>query len=203
MSQLTHAIHPDPTQEDAILGDVELSLDDQIAYAEFALICAQSHLDELRAKKAAQDAALDAHIESQYQEHLSIEAGKLAMQSDKADSEIAHAIAVKYCEENPSAFVKGERDDPFAMPTLVLIDGEKRLGVVKPRGEKKPARDRIIKRDVACRYIARFGGETRWIQTDVDSGYPLLIDADGDRRAIVDPFDRFPKPVDVSSEIPF
>ena len=139
MSQLTHAIPSDPTQDDAvILGDVEIDLDTQIEIAEFNLVCAESHLHELRTQKAAEDAALDAHLESQYQEYLEIEAGKLTMHSDKADAEIAHAIAVKYCEENPSAFIKGERSDPFTMHSLVLVDGDKRLGVVKTRTEKKP-----------------------------------------------------------------
>ena len=57
--------------------------------------------------------------------------------------------------------------------------------------EKKPARNRIIKRDVACRYLRVFGGHTEWIQTDADNGYPILIDADGERRGMIDAFDRF------------
>ena len=68
---------------------------------------------------------------------------------------------------------------------------------------KKPARDRIIKRDVACRYLRRFGGSTEWIQTDIDAGYPVLIDKDGDKRGIVDSFDAFPKPVEIHENIPF
>ena len=200
----TEETHETPTDDlNPFLGEREFTIDEELDYALWNLEVAQAHVDELRAKKAAHDAALDAHIEKQYQSHLEIEAGKLAMESDKADAEIAHAIAVKYCEENPNAYIKGERTDPFTMPTPVLVDGEKRLGVVKHRTEKKPARDRIIKRDVACRYLRRFDGETRWVQTGPDTGYPILIDADGERRAIVDAFDAFPKPTPVSSDIPF
>ena len=74
---------------------------------------------------------------------------------------------------------------------------------------KKPARDRIIPRDVACRYLRIFGGHTEWVQTDVDCGYPILIDIDGERRGAIDAFDRFPGPEakaafsEVLSDIPF
>lgn len=59
---------------------------------------------------------------------------------------------------------------------------------------KKPARYRIIARDVAVRYMRIYGGSSEWVQTDVDSGFPVLIDADGDRRGMIDPFDKFPAP---------
>lgn len=78
-----------------------------------------------------------------------------------------------------------------------------------PAPVKKPARDRIIHRDVACRYLRIFGGHTEWVKTDVDAGYPVLIDKDGDRRGAIDAFDRFPGPeakalsAEVLSEIPF
>ena len=55
MSELTHAIphQEDPTQDEegVMIGDTQMSLDDQIAYAEFSLICAQSHLDEVTRKE--------------------------------------------------------------------------------------------------------------------------------------------------------
>ena len=71
------------------------------------------------------------------------------------------------------------------------------------RAVKKPSRDRIIKRDVATRYIARFGGRSQWIQTDADAGYPILIDRDGDIRGSIDPFDAFPKSVEILDDMPF
>ena len=83
------------------------------------------------------------------------------------------------------------------------------LDKAKAKARKKPARDRIIHRDVACRYIRVFGGQTEWVQTDVDCGYPILIDKDGERRASVDMFDRFPCPnakaldAELLDEIPF
>lgn len=89
MSKMTNAI---PHQEDPI--------NEQIESAEFYLICAQSHLNELRAKKAAQDAE-DAHVDAQYQEYLEIEYGKLVISSDAADKEIEREIALKYPERHP------------------------------------------------------------------------------------------------------
>lgn len=80
---------------------------------------------------------------------------------------------------------------------------------VQPIPEKKPARNRIIHRDIACRYLRIFGGHTEWIATGSDTGYPVLIDKDGDRRGQIDMFDRFKGPeakaldAEVLSEIPF
>lgn len=71
-----------------------------------------------------------------------------------------------------------------------FFDGVKPL----PKVEKKPARDRIIARDVACRYIQIYGGRSEWIRTDADDGYPVLIDRDGERRGQIDMFDKFPGP---------
>lgn len=58
-----------------------LSLDDQIDLAEWNLTLAQSHLDDLKRQKAE----LDAHIETQYQNHLDMEFGKAALESDAHD----------------------------------------------------------------------------------------------------------------------
>ena len=93
MSQLTHAIHfPDPVPEDAVvLGDTVLDLETQIEMAEFNLACAQSHLDELRAQKDAEDAE-DAHVDAQYQEYLEIEYGKAVMASDAVEKAIAEVL---------------------------------------------------------------------------------------------------------------
>ena len=133
MSELTHAIpQGDPTQDDegVMLGDYQMSLDDQIAYAEFSLICAQSHLDELLAKKAAQDAE-DAHYDAQYQEYLEIEYGKLVMQSDAADKEIERDVALKYLEHHPDAHTKVvPTDGSFAFGDLVLVHGERQIGTI-------------------------------------------------------------------------
>ena len=134
MSELTHAIpyQEDPTQdnEGVMIGDYQMSLDDQIAYAEFSLICAQSHLDELRAKKAEQDAE-DAYVDAQYQEYLEIEYGKLAMSSDAADKEIARDVALKYLEHHPDAHTKVvPTEDSFAFGDLVLVHGERQIGTI-------------------------------------------------------------------------
>ena len=134
MSELTHAIpyQEDPTQNDegVMFGDYQMSLDDQIAYAEFSLICAQSHLDELRAKKAEQDAE-DAHVDAQYQEYLEIEYGKLVMSSDAADKEIARDVALKYLEHHPDAHTKVvPTDGSFAFSDLVLVHGERQIGTI-------------------------------------------------------------------------
>ena len=61
-----------------------LSLEEQIERAEFELKCAQAHLDELRAKKAAEDA----HLDAQYQQHLEYEYGRISMESDVDDNQI-------------------------------------------------------------------------------------------------------------------
>lgn len=134
MSELTHAIpyQEDPTQDDegVMIGDYQMSLDDQIAYAEFSLICAQSHLDELRAKKAEQDAE-DAHVDAQYQEYLEIEYGKLAMSSDAADKEIERDVAAKYLEKHPDAYTKVvPTEGAFAFGDLVLVHGERQIGTI-------------------------------------------------------------------------
>lgn len=80
---------------------------------------------------------------------------------------------------------------------------------VQPLPEKKPARDRIIHRDIATRYLRIYGGHTEWIATGPDTGYPVLIDVDGDRRGSVDMFDKFPGPeakalsAEVLADMPF
>lgn len=138
MSQLTHAIPSDPTQDDAvILGDVEIDLDTQIEIAEFNLACAESHLHELRAQKAAQDAE-DAHVDAQYQEYLEIEYGKLVMSSDAADKEIARDVALKYLERHPDAHTKVvPTDGPFAFGDLVLVHGERHIGTISSEDNRE------------------------------------------------------------------
>ena len=135
MSELTHAIpqQEDPTQDDegVMIGDYQMSLDDQIAYAEFSLICAQSHLGELRAKKVSAQDAENVHYDAQYQEYLEIEYGKLVMQSDAADKEIARDVALKYLERHPDAHTKVvPTDDSFALGDLVLVHGEQQIGTI-------------------------------------------------------------------------
>ena len=135
MSELTHAIphQEDPTQDDegVMIGDYQMSLDDQIAYAEFSLICAQSHLDELLAKKVSAQDAEDAHYDAQYQEYLEIEYGKLVMQSDAADKEIERDVALKYLEHHPDAYTKVvPTDGSFAFGDLVLVHGEHQIGTI-------------------------------------------------------------------------
>ena len=62
------------------------------------------------------------------------------------------------------------------------------MAKAKYQHRKKPADNRIIYRDVACRYMRIYGGKTEWIQTHIDDGYPVLIDADGDERGKVSSF---------------
>lgn len=76
------------------------SLEEQIERAEFELKCAQSHLDALRAQKAAEDA----HIEAQYQQHLEYEYGKAAIESDVDD----HQIIIQ--ESSAKASTHADRD---------------------------------------------------------------------------------------------
>ena len=142
MSELTHAIphQEDPTQDDegVMIGDTQMSLDDQIAYAEFSLICAQSHLDELRAKKAVQDAE-DAHVDAQYQEYLEIEYSKLVMSSDAADREIEREVALRYLEKHPEAHTKVvPTDGSFAFGDLVLVSEEGHpLGIISSEDRRE------------------------------------------------------------------
>ena len=142
MSELTHAIphQEDPTQDDegVMLGDTQMSLDDQIAYAEFSLICAQSHLDELRAKKVSAQDAEDAHYDAQYQEYLEIEYGKLVMSADKADKEIARDVALKYLERHPDAWTKVvPTDGSFAFGDLVLVHGDRHIGTISSEDNRQ------------------------------------------------------------------
>lgn len=58
-----------------------LSLDDQIDYAEWQLVQAQSHLDDLKRQKAE----LDARTDAQYQAYLDAEFGRVACESDAHD----------------------------------------------------------------------------------------------------------------------
>lgn len=75
---------------------------------------------------------------------------------------------------------------------------------VQPLPKKKPAKHRIIPRDVACRYIRIHHGKTEWIQTGPDTGYPILIDKDGDKRGMIDFRDRHGTPdIPDFSEMPF
>lgn len=109
------------SENKVFLGDKELTLDEQIELAEFDLFASINKLNELLAERNARD--LDIHIEKQYQEYLEIQEGKAIMESDKADAEIDHAIAVKYLENNPTAHTKVvPTDGSFAFGDLVLVD---------------------------------------------------------------------------------
>ena len=68
---------------------------------------------------------------------------------------------------------------------------------------KKPAKGRIIHRDVAFRYFRLYGGQTEWVRTDVDDGYVILVDIDGETRGKITQFDKFPKPVEIDETLPF
>ena len=60
-------------------------------------------------------------------------------------------------------------------------------------------------RDVACRYIQRFGGSTYKEPTAIDDYEVYLRNRDGEIIATISSFDRFPKPVDtqIFDNIPF
>ena len=65
--------------------------------------------------------------------------------------------------------------------------------------------NKVIGRDVACRYIVRYDGRTFWHQTDVDVADVYLQDREGNVIAKVSQFDTFPKPLDTTEfdDIPF
>lgn len=77
------------------------------------------------------------------------------------------------------------------------------MAKAKARHVKKSAKNRIIFRDVARRYLKRYGGHTEFVQTAADDGYPVLIDLDGEKRGEVSMFDKFPKTVEIATEIPY
>ena len=60
-------------------------------------------------------------------------------------------------------------------------------------------------RDVACRYIQRFGGSTFAIQTDADDAEIYLRDRFGEVIATVSLLDQFPKPLaeSVFADMPY
>lgn len=60
-----------------------------------------------------------------------------------------------------------------------------------PKVVKKPAKHRLIPRDVACRYLQIYGGKTQRIPTAIDDMKVVLIDADGDERGQVSSFDGY------------
>ena len=69
--------------------DVTLTLDEQIEYAEWQVVCAQEHLDDLRAKKTALE---NEEMDAQYQAHLDAEFGKACIESDAYDKAIAEGL---------------------------------------------------------------------------------------------------------------
>ena len=62
---------------------------------------------------------------------------------------------------------------------------------------------RKIHRDVAIRYIERFGGSTFVVQTEIDDCEIYLRNAFGLAIATVSMFDKFPKTVEIATEIPY
>ena len=79
-----------PPTDAVEFGEVTLTLSEQIDYAQWQVICAQAHLDDLLAKKAALDTE---QIDQQYQEHLDAEFGKACIESDKADAEVMRCLS--------------------------------------------------------------------------------------------------------------
>lgn len=134
------------------------------------------------------------------------------------ETEIEKVIGDDDLLETEYAILDGSIDDAKIGYETHRIRNEKTLAIWKllqafnpdlippiPSVEKKPARNRVIARDVAVRYMRIYGGSSEWIQTDADNGYPILIDADGDTRGKVSMFDKFPVFVDSAdfSELPF
>ena len=58
----------------------------------------------------------------------------------------------------------------------------------------KARRKRVISRDVAIRYLQRFGGHTFAVQTDVDENEIYLENANGQVLGAVSYTDKYPKP---------
>lgn len=69
----------------------------------------------------------------------------------------------------------------------------------------RDAGKRRVRRDVACRYIAMFGGSTFNVQTDADDCEIYLRNKHGETIASVSLLNRFPEPVNESifDEMPF
>ena len=76
---------------------------------------------------------------------------------------------------------------------------------VQPLPKKKPSKHRIIPRDVATRYIRIYpNAKSKWIQTGPDTGYPILVDGDGETRGMIDFRDRHVTPdIPDFSDMPF
>ena len=69
----------------------------------------------------------------------------------------------------------------------------------------KQRRSKPIYRDVACRYLQRFGGQTFSVQTDVDDAEIYLENAKGQIIGSVSYLDKYPKPPaeSVFADMPF
>ena len=74
--------------EKVFIGDVEIDLDTQIEMAEHSLQCAISHLNELLAKREA----LHAHMDAQAEAYAEMEWGKVCIEADRHDKEIAEVL---------------------------------------------------------------------------------------------------------------
>lgn len=120
---------------------------------------------------------------------------------------------LKELRENPAYFVEDALCDAIAAiqkdnlkstesnirAALGFLEIAKRKAIFK-----KPSKHRIIPRDVACRYIQIHNGKTEWVQTGPDTGYPILIDKDGETRGMIDFRDRHVTPdIPDFSEMPF
>lgn len=55
-------------------------------------------------------------------------------------------------------------------------------------------KNRIVHRDVACRYLQRFGGRTFAVQTEIDDCEVYLKNANGEIIAVLSYLDKYPKP---------
>ena len=75
----------------------------------------------------------------------------------------------------------------------------------KPASRVFPIPNKVVGRDVACRYIIRYDGRTFWHQTDVDVAEVYLKNKHDEVIAKIGSFDKFPKPIDTSDfdDIPY
>ena len=70
------------------------------------------------------------------------------------------------------------------------------MAKAKARHRKRAATGRMIHRDVATRYLKRYGGHTQKVPTPYahDAYFVYLFDHEGEKRGEVSMFDKFSKP---------
>lgn len=105
-------------------------------------------------------------------------------------------------ETEPRASLVGIFSERDARKVIALLNKERNRNPMPTKAFLKIPR-RVVYRDVAQRYIERYGGKSQWQPTSHDNGYPILLGQDGEERAKIVMFDKFPKPVENHDDIPF